>query len=667
VDAVAIGRRPIVWRSLLLGTLLLILGSRLQLIQAAGSPVPFWDEWNGTVGSIVLPWASGQLRVADLLHPHNEHPIFFANLVSLVLTAADKQFDPRLGMITSAFLATFTAALLILFLLRRSPDLPKSLVLVGVAAFWIPPYNWHNILWAFQLTFYFELLFSLLALWGLLLHDWPKAPWWAGAFGAVGACLSLASGFLASLSVVVISLYLVAVNWQNRRRYLPSLLFAIVVVVTSLLLRVRPEGPNPLQTTGMAAFIKTYASCLAWPFVDTPTMALLWLPFMAFVVRTAWTRHIPARDELLTLAIGGWVLLYAVGIAYARGQGGGPPAVRYFDFLSLGPLCSLLSFVFLTRPWIATRSWVKRALPLTAAVWFSGLVVGLYLLVSSHTLTEIKAKQMQGRNQLANCREFLRTGNQGALEGKPYLMVPFPYTDSLAIYLSAPRFKAYAPTALMVPNLPEPVKGYSGPFVRDGLFPTTGKYQGEDVLGSMQPTNGGNKPVGSFVSEPFFIEQDFVEIPVAGYLGEQGLHLYLMESGAEAVSMAGISLPKDRLVSVSPPRLPKESWVSCYVRRPRNPVRLVAIDDRDDLWFAFAAPRGVGVLSYYAQHLLNKADLVTGTGATLLLVAIGVLYFSGLASPPEASNGHERVPTEGRPAGRARAEVRQRKRRRKAG
>lgn len=116
-----------------------------------------------------------------------------------------------------------------------------------------------------------------------------------------------------------------------------------------------------------------------------------------------------------------------------------------------------------------------------------------------------------------------------------------------------------------------------------------------------------------FESEFINIHHRFMEIPIAGYLGKKGLSLQLFVEG------------KDKLIEIIPPKLAKETWVSAYIRTPTRPFKVVAVDYNPDSWFAFAMPRGVGILSFANLWLLDK-------GPILFFIGIGgILLFVGLA------------------------------------
>jgi len=89
-------------------------------------------------------------------------------------------------------------------------------------------------------------------------------------------------------------------------------------------------------------------------------------------------------------------------------------------------------------------------------------------------------------------------------------------------------------------------------------------------------------------------------------------------------------------IIITPPKLAKESWVSCYVRTPLQPFKLVAIDNRSDRlgWFAFAMPRSLGTLSFITRWLLEKGWMLLLIG----LLGLGMLFCSPVFITSEVDN-----------------------------
>jgi hypothetical protein len=315
--------------------------------------------------------------------------------------------------------------------------------------------------------------------------------------------------------------------------------------------------------------------------------------------------------------LGGWVILQAASIAYARSQGGNTPDSRYMDILMWGIIVNFLSFYLITQTWYGLPRWIKPYFNQLISLWIVFFVLGIGVLFVKDTWPGIQYKNLLSHEQLKNTREFIRTGQLSVLKNKPHLHLPYPVPEHLARWLANPKMRSILPHSLTVPPLLQSHQKQSV-FVANGFYPTTGKYQNETVLGSYN--NNRNQGVGKFESTPIQLKHSYMEIPVAGYLGKEGLSLQLVVEGQE------------KPIMITPPQLPREQWVSYYVRTPNKPFKLVAIDNNPDFWFAFAMPRSLGALSFVTIKLLEYGWIVLLIGISLLFAIFAsprLITFSG--------------------------------------
>jgi hypothetical protein len=589
----------------LLAIAIIIFGARLWFIHNFGSSVPYWDQWDGEAANVFLPWLNNTFTVTNLFAPHNEHRIVFTRLLSLgLLILNDRQWDPLLEMVVNALLSTLTAIFLIVILNKLLGAVLQNLIFFSITLLWTLPYAWENILGGFHSCWYFFNLFTLLAFWGVLLHRHFTWQWWLGMLSGFLVYFNLATGFFALLVIVVIKLYLLIIDTENRKSQIPTLLLSSIIVITCVLLTV--QMPTYSVTMAHSAdkfqFWQAFGTALAWPWVlPGKWLGLLtYLPFFILVIHTVrWRRH-PSPAELLVLALGGWTLLQAASMSYAR-TGLSIPAFRYMDILALGTLANLLAIYFITPTWKNWPSGVKFATNTLACFWLLFWVLGIINLTTT-IWPIIEKKHIDSIEQLNNTRNFLLSGDINSLRNK---IIPYPIPERLAGLLANPKLRRMLPHSLAVPNLLESSQPEESPFVLDGFYPTTGKYQDEKTLGSYNSL--GNPAVGSFESKPIHkLAKSFIEIPVAGYLGEKDLTLQLVVEGQE------------KPIPIVPSLLPRETWVSYYIRTPDRPFQVVAIDNRTDLWFAFAMPRGIGILSFGVIWLLNQGKIVFFGGLFLI-------------------------------------------------
>jgi len=586
---------------------LVIFGARLWVIYNFGSSIPFWDQWGAEAANLYLPWLNGNLTFNHLFGPHNEHRIFFTRILSLLLLVLnERQWDPLFGMIVNASLSTLTAVFLIVILNNLLGKAVQNVVILIVGLLWSIPYGWGNIIASFQSQFYIMLLFTLILLWGILLHENFSFKWWIGVIFALLAIFTVASGFFILLVLIVLKLYLIAIDIGKRRSHLPTLLVSIAITSFSLMLIVRVSHHEVLIANNITEFMLAFGKALAWPWVTYPFVSLvLYLPFLTLVFRTLWLRRKPSDAELFVLALGGWVILQAASMAYARGVGGAVPASRYMDILALGVIVNLLSFFFISQSCYALPRWVKPYINTYAALWKFLVILGIGGLMVMGSWPHIQQRSWHYGEQLKNTREFIRTGELSTLQ-KPHI-IPYPHPGPLASWLANSQLRAILPHSLAVPTLLKSHQNDST-FVANGFYPTTGKYLNEITLGSYNTK--GDKAIGRFESTSIKMEHSFIEIPVAGYLGEKDLTLQLVVEG------------QAEPIVIMPPKLAKEGWIPCYVRTPNQPFKLVAIDNNPNRlgWFAFAMPRSLGTLSFLTIWILERGWIFLLMGFSLLFI-----------------------------------------------
>ena len=240
-----------------------------------------------------------------------------------------------------------------------------------------------------------------------------------------------------------------------------------------------------------------------------------------------------------------------------------------------------------------------------AGLWILTIILGVVEVTVIGSLPMIQQKYKQGVEQLKHTREFIRTGQLKALTNKPRLHISYPFPKRLASLLANPHLQTILPHHFAMPPLLQSANKPSA-FVPNGFYPTTGKYQNETVLGSYNINR--NQGVGIFESQSIQLNYRVMEIPIAGYLGEENLTLQLVVEG------------QSEPIVIRPSKLAKESWLSCYVPVPSQPFKIVAIDNNREFWFAFAMPRGIKTLSFVTIWLLEFGGLFIVLGFSLLFM-----------------------------------------------
>lgn len=593
------------WWLKLAGMALLIVACRWQFIDVFGSPVPFWDQWDVEARDTYLPLQNFTLSIADLAATHNEHCIFWSRMLDLLLLELNGQWDPRLQMAVNAMLAAAAAVVLALVLRRLCGTARLNRILLLLSVLSCLPFGWENTLWGFQSQVYILILLAELTFWGLLLTRNFSPGWWIGALSAVGGCLAMGSGFFAGAVVLAIKLWQIVFADGLRRRHVPAAVAGAVSLFVGLLL-FQPMPPHdPAHAEGLAAFVTALGKGLAWPLITLPYAApLLYLP-VVLLLASAWrSRGRLNRAQVFLLAMCGWLLLNAMGIAYSRGAHGAGPSTRHFDILALGAVVNAAALMLLGN----RRGWRERNRRLLrwglGGVWTALLAVGVIAL-SNRGIVAAGRMVAPWSESLMACRAYLLSPPpRRPPEGK----IPCPDPLLLGALLEEPIIQRIFPAVLQVPPPLRAAAGKASAFVLDGVPEKTGSYLGESVIGSFHK-EGTAAATAAFESESLTANLPYLQIPIAGYPCQPGCALQLViENTGEVLP---ITLAAD----------PQETWQCVTVRAPATPFRIVAKDENAEFWFALAAPRQVGRLSYLCELLLPWAWTVGCLGVALLLLS----------------------------------------------
>ena len=584
------------------------LGAKLCLVAGYGRPLPYLDQWPGEAIEMFVPLSAGQSVLAVLFHPHNEHFIVFTRALELLLVKLNGQWDSLLEMTCNAVIhcaavAGFAWAMASLFGKRSWLVLWPALALVLAL-----PFAWENTLWGFQSQFYFLFLFSWLTIWLLGMNPAWSWKWWLGVVAALAADFTMAAGFLASATVLAMTA-LAAWKDRNWRRQVPTWMVCCLTVALGLALKLSLPTDHTTQAGTAGEFLIALGKSLAWPwalkawyapFNFVPLLVLAWVCFRS---------KEPLRPgEWLIFGVGIWAALQALAGAYARGIHGMAPAWRYMDSLSFIAIANALAaFVLLTdhRPKLPCMPCLQFVL----AAWTLSCLGGLAFLthrVCTRTLAEVAAERAA---QLESTREFSATDDPHAFSSRPDGDRPVPNLDADLWLLRQPVIRALLPACARDGLRVEPAQITSNAFISNGRFLSAQDSTSQKSWGSW--TTQGAAARGTFESLPIRKSAlPYLEIPVAGDLGAQGLSLGLVEENGN-------------VTVVRPSRPPGGEWVNVDVPSPAGPFKVVAVDDSDTRWFAFKEPRELGRWSYWTVKYLACWDYlaVLGLGMGLLNLA----------------------------------------------
>jgi len=576
---------------------------RIWLIDQFASPVPYWDQWDAEAVYTFIPWFDGNLTIGNLIAPHNEHRLFFTRISSLgLLILNDMQWDPWVQMVFCAGLAILNLWVLALILKQLLGERGYNVSLFAVALLGLIPFAAENIIWGLQVNWYLFNLFSLIAFWGVLLHREGSWRWGLGMICALLTYFNLVSGIFVAAMLLLVKSYLWLIDSKNRERYLLSLVVLGILIGIEIVLFSDFVGHVQLRHQAAAdhgfwqLFFTLLGKYLAFPFIVTPYMSIImYLPVIVLSMVVLIKRRNPNALEIFSLTLGGWVILQAAAMVYGR-LWIDTVAFRYMDILALGTIANLLALYALYDLFPKRYDWtVKIYGVLWGIAWCS--MLGLF----TDIIPFLQNKLVEKQEVSLNMRNYLATNSITILQNTT---IPYPKPQRLADILAHPKMKSILPSNLQMPDLVNAEKN-EGIFIQNQTTPAVGQYQNETVWGS-----AGIYATGTFVSEPITtIKHQYLQIPLAGYLGTPGLQLQLLVEGQPPIT-------------ITPPKVIGESWSSYYMRTPTQPFRIIATDQNVDSWFAFGMPRGVGVLSFWTMQLLNYSEYLMLKSLGLLLALI---------------------------------------------
>lgn len=416
---------------------LLVLCTRAWLIQAWGSAVPFWDQWDAEPAKLYLPWLEGRLGWPEFFQPHNEHRPALTHLANLALFIWNDGWNPWTQLLLNAVLHGATAAALLgLFWHALASGGARAAFMAGLALLFTATSGWQNALWGFQSQVYFGNLLAVSALAGLVASEPLRWRWWLGWLAALLALFSTAAGMFVALAAAAILPFAA----HGRPRRAAALLALGALVAAGFMLRVDAPHHAVLHARTLDEFWATFSRCLAWPCVNHGGMLLILQAPLAWLALRRWRAHTPLDTaERCAFALGLLALLHAAAIAYGRAAGlpEHRPLSRYQDPLLLGATAQLFALIRLAPP---------RSLLL---VWSGILGVGLMALMTTNLTLHLPYKRAQDRAALTALRHYLTTGDAAAFTASATEKILHP-PDAPTVQrtLDDPKLRALLPADL---------------------------------------------------------------------------------------------------------------------------------------------------------------------------------------------------------------------------
>src|SRR5271166_405229 len=431
---------------------LIVVGSRAILINYAGNPTPYTDEWDGEAANLLKPYLEGALTAGDLFQAHNEHVIFFTRLLTLAIFNLSGYWDVVLQMIANAILDAATVVAISYALsrpLRGGWALAAMILSALVNAL---PLSYDNMLLGFNTHFYLLLAFSFASLWFMTDSKAWSPRWAAGGLFGLGSFLCMASGALTLAAAI--GLHLLQMACGRRGGILEWLGIAALAAATVVLAGLVPHASSSdvYRAHSLRQFLSAVFELASWP--APPNLgALMALPSVLFCVRTFADRPALSDARWFNVAAFGWILTQIVVLA--AGRGAAPIANRYFELLLIGVAINLTS-VFCLLGWIL-RSQVGGQRKILASL---GLAARLALVAASlaheerHLPAYFSYRRQIAEVQAQNLRSYLATGDASYLAGVPGVEIPYPVSSRLREVLDMPEIRAALPPQLLSRDAP---------------------------------------------------------------------------------------------------------------------------------------------------------------------------------------------------------------------
>jgi len=429
---------------------LIVLGGKLWIVQLYGSPLPLWDQWY-EARDFFRPWMEGTLTWREFFAPNNEHRIFFTHLLDYGVISLNGRWEPMLQMTVNCFIhAGFACALaagLWIFLGRQSGWLICGLL----APIYALPYAAENTLWAINSQQYFMSLAALGCIAGLGFGKTGSARWWLGLAAAVAGLGTMASGFLAPVTVGGLMVLRLIKARRMEKGNLLTFAICIGLVALGASLKVSMPADEPLRAHTLGEFFNALAHNLAWPFIENPKLMCLvtLLPLvvlLCFYFRKNFTGS-RAAEFILTLAL--WSGLQSAAIAYGRANyGDGFPASRYMDVLNIFVIAGIFAVLLLQRGWspAGPAKQIAPLLPLLFAGVMLFCIVKISQLVVDQLLVQTRIMNLVAEERVET---FMTTGDEKELFAKPTVR---PDPKVVLAILQNPKMRAILPGICQPPD-----------------------------------------------------------------------------------------------------------------------------------------------------------------------------------------------------------------------
>ncbi len=609
---------------LIFSVIILAFGVRLELVELFAVQTPYWDDWG--IGGFVTRVHLHGVELADFFRHANEHRLTFNRLWSIALfNMNNEQWDPIVWMLSNAMIWAVSGAILVAIVQKHAPS-HKLMLTIFIAILWSVPFSLVNVLWGIQTHTYTMILFSILGCWWVTDRVF-SVKWVLGLLCLAAATLTLAGGTFASVGVVGVSLlvFVAAHKSTERKSYLITAVAATLPAALGLaLIASLPErAPQEIE---IADSLVTFLKTMSWPEVNEIYHAFIYAaPVIILIVQIFKQGITPSRFTRFALSLFAFIAVIALAVAYARGSGGIGPARRYFEYLALVPLASLMALSAISYGVYRVNTNLVATL---FALFITAFIAGMPMQMKAIDYT-LKERNALKPIQTHVTSRYLNTGDPDELYGHPHRHAPFPHIETFQGILDEMSAADTLPSSLQPqpdlqwnPEINEVDRAKSA-FIRNGtnieIDEVIGSdHLGEPAYGSFNPDQGGEAATGTFESATVRITRSYADISYMGDIDGPGMSLLLEDVGSGEQFLVKPNNYQSRYSR----KYNSNVWTNTYLKIPRGYYKIVAQDNSEDSWLAFGSPRSVGRLSFYAQSLKGHRHWIWKIAILIMLFSL---------------------------------------------
>lgn len=435
---------------LLAALFLVVAGTKLTMIAALGSPMPYWDQWDGEAADLYLPYLDGSLTFWHFVETHNGHRIAMTRLLALGLLELAGQWDPVLQMLVNALIHT---AVIVWFAAVLAPLVAperRLFVLAFCALLFALPIGTENIFTGFQSAFYLVIAFSFIAIASFATAPAFSLRWVGGALACILAFLSLSSGAVTSAAGAALAAFQMMAGARARNlREVAGAVFLIVPAAYVVAISANPD--SPLQARNLFEFLNALVAMASLPYATVIGVAFVHAPLFWLAWRAL--KEPPPVSSPVWIAIGlaGWSAAQMTALAFGRANAimGG----RYFDLILFNFPINLVALLMLGGA-MSGGGRLDNAVRRYAVAWIFAFVAVTSALgyFSSWRITLERANH--AAIQITHVKAYFETGDRSHLDDKPLFHIPYPGPQRLIDLLANPMTRAMLPDEIRPADAP---------------------------------------------------------------------------------------------------------------------------------------------------------------------------------------------------------------------